>query len=153
MPVERRAVIVQPLTEADRADWAELWAGYLEFYQHELSAEQTDLTYSRFLSDDVNMWGVIARDEAGRAIGFTHWLTHGSTWSRDGYVYLEDLFVAGDVRGGGVGRTLIEYVINWAREHGHTKVYWQTAYTNAPGRLLYDQLATNDYIVYEVDLD
>lgn len=144
---------IVPLTAADRAEWAELWGGYLAFYQHELSAEQTELTYQRFADETVPMWGAIARDAHGRAVGFVHWLTHGSTWSRNGYVYLEDLFVASDVRGGGVGRALIAYVTDWARSNGHTKVYWQTAYTNTPGRTLYDKVATNDYIVYEQDLD
>lgn len=147
------SVTITALTPADRAEWAKLWAGYLEFYQHELSEAQTELTYSHFADESFPMWGVIARDEAGRAVGFVHWLTHPSTWTTDGYVYLEDLFVAADVRGGGVGRALIGHVTDWARAHGHPKVYWQTAYTNTPGRTLYDKVAKNDYIVYEVDLD
>ncbi|MGV1034645.1 MAG: GNAT family N-acetyltransferase [Microbacteriaceae bacterium] len=149
---ERPSVTIQSLTLADRADWEQLWAGYLDFYQHELTDEQTALTYSRFLADETPMWGAIARDDNGRAVGFTHWLTHGSTWSRDGYVYLEDLFVAPDVRGGGVGRALIESVADWARARGLEKVYWQTQYSNEAGRRLYDKLAKNDYIVYEYDL-
>ncbi|MFM6974844.1 MAG: N-acetyltransferase family protein [Agromyces sp.] len=140
------------LASGDRPEWEVLWDGYLAFYEHELSAEQTELTFQRFLDPNVKMWAAIARDADGRAVGFVHWLTHPSTWSDAGYVYLEDLFVAPDARSAGVGRALIAHVVNWARENGHPKVYWQTAYTNETARRLYDTLAKNEYIVYEIDL-
>ncbi|MGV9826297.1 MULTISPECIES: GNAT family N-acetyltransferase [unclassified Gordonia (in: high G+C Gram-positive bacteria)] len=143
---------IAPLTDADRGDWEPLWAGYLEFYEHTLSDEQTASTYARILDPDVAMYGAIARDDDGRAVGIVHWLTHASTWSDDPYVYLEDLFVAGDVRGTGTGRALIDHVVGWARAQGLPKVYWQTAYTNERARRLYDLVAANDFIVYEIDL-
>lgn len=143
---------ITPLSAADRAEWAQLWDGYLEFYQHDLSIEQTELTYQRILDPAQSVWGAIARDASGRAVGIVHWLTHPSTWTNAPYVYLEDLFVASDVRGGGVGRALIAYVTDWARDHGSPKVYWQTAATNETARKLYDRVATTEYIVYEIDL-
>ena len=68
-------------------------------------------------------------------------------------LYLEDLFVASDARGGGVGRALIGHVTDWARERGLSKVYWQTAADNATARALYDSLATTEFFVYETALD
>ena len=143
---------IAPLTQADRRDWAPLWAGYLTFYEHELSEEQTDLTFARILDPDYPMFGAIARDETGRAIGIVHWLTHASTWSDAPYTYLEDLFVAPDVRRSGAGRALIDHVLEWTRNQGLPKVYWQTARDNATARSLYDTIASNDFVVYEVEL-
>ena len=144
---------IAPLNSSDWTDWEELWAGYLAFYRHELTDAQTELTFARLLDPAVDMWAAIARDADGRAVGMVHWLTHASTWSPSPYVYLEDLFVASDARGGGVGRALIGHVTDWARERGLSKVYWQTAADNATARALYDSLATTEFIVYETALD
>ncbi|MFW0797697.1 GNAT family N-acetyltransferase [Gordonia sp. CPCC 205515] len=143
---------IEPLTTADRDEWLPLWRGYLEFYRHSLSDEQTALTFNRILDPGFAMWGAIARDDAGRAVGFVHWLTHSSTWSEAPYCYLEDLFVAPDARTSGTGRALIEHVTNWASTQGIPKVYWQTAVDNSTARGLYDKVATTGFVVYEIDL-
>lgn len=143
---------IAPLTQADRQDWDPLWAGYLTFYEHELTEQQSDLTFSRILDPEYPMYGAIARDQSGRAIGIVHWLTHPSTWSDEPYTYLEDLFVAPDVRRSGTGQALIDHVLDWTRQQKLPKVYWQTARDNATARALYDKIAANDFVVYEVEL-
>ncbi len=141
---------IRPLTAPDHDDWRRLWAGYLAFYQHTLTESQSDLTFERILSD-FPIWGAIASDDDA-AVGIVHWLTHPSTWSDEPYCYLEDLFVDPGARASGVGRALIEHVTLWATDHHLPKVYWQTAYTNSTARGLYDKVASNEFVVYEVDL-
>ncbi len=52
----------------------------------------------------------------------------------------------------GVGRALIESVVEWARERGCSRVYWQTKNSNTTARRLYDQVATHKgFIVYQID--
>lgn len=145
---------IRPLTPADRDAWLPLWRGYLEFYEATLSDEQTDLTWSRLLDPQFRIWGAIATDAGGRAIGFVHWLTHPATWSAGPYCYLEDLFVAPDTRGTGAGRALIAHVADWGRAHGSSKVYWLTHETNTTARGLYDRVATHTgFVHYEMGLD
>ena len=67
---------ILPLAESDRDDWLPLWLAYLEFYETELSDEQTALTFSRLVDPDYPLYGAIARDAGGRPIGIVHWLTH-----------------------------------------------------------------------------
>lgn len=141
------------LADADRADWLPLWHAYLDFYESELTDEQTALTFGRLIDRDYPLHGAIARDDDGRAIGIVHWLTHPATWSRGPYCYLEDLFVSPDARGSGAGRALIATVTDWAREHGSAKVYWLTAETNATARMLYDRVASHTgFVHYEIPL-
>lgn len=142
---------IRALIPADHDAWRPLWRGYLEFYEAELSDEQTELTWHRLLDPQFPMWGAIAMEANGRAIGFVHWLTHAATWSPGPYCYLEDLFVAPDARGSGAGRALIAYVTGWAHAHGSAKVYWLTHETNATARLLYDRVATHTgFVHYEI---
>lgn len=144
---------ILPLSSADREDWLPLWAAYLEFYESSLPDEQTALTFERLTDPDHPIHGAIARDDDGRAIGFVHWFPHPATWSAGPYVYLEDLFVVPDVRGGGVGRALIATVTDWARAAAASKVYWLTQSHNATARTLYDRVATDTgFVHYEIDL-
>lgn len=145
---------ILPLTAADREHWSPLWQAYLTFYEESLPDEQTAMTFARLIDPSVPVHGAIALDAGGRAIGFVHWLVHPSTWSAGPYCYLEDLFVAPDVRGGGVGRALIAHVTDWARQSGASKVYWLTQSHNRTARTLYDKVATDTgFVHYEIPLD
>jgi GNAT superfamily N-acetyltransferase len=147
-------VRITRLAAADLDDWLLLWHGYLEFYEEALSEAQTALTFERLTDPDQAVHGAIARDDAGRAVGFVNWLTHVSTWSEGPYCYLEDLFVSPDVRGGGVGRALIATVTEWAGEAGCSQVYWLTQSHNSTARTLYDKVAEDTgFVHYSIALD
>jgi GNAT superfamily N-acetyltransferase len=144
---------LSPLTESDHDDWLSLWWGYLEFYESELSTAQTELTFARLIDPAVAVFGVIAKDDGGRAVGFVHWLTHPSTWSAGPYCYLEDLFVHPDARGSGVGAALILDVRTWAEEAGCDKVYWLTQRDNHTARKIYARVADDTgFMHYEIEL-
>jgi GNAT superfamily N-acetyltransferase len=144
---------IRPLLPTDRDAWLPLWGGYLEFYETVLSAEQSALTWNRLLDPQFPIHGAVAVDDGGTAVGIVHWLTHAATWAAEPYCYLEDLFVAPAVRGGGTGRALIGHVVEWARERHLPRVYWLTQQHNATARGLYDKVATDTGLVhYQVGL-
>ncbi|AYG03270.1 GNAT family N-acetyltransferase [Gryllotalpicola protaetiae] len=146
-------VAITPIRPEDRAEWLELWDGYLTFYEEELDDTTTLATFARVSTAGSSIHGALARGEDGRAIGLVHWLTHPSTWTVGDYCYLEDLFVSPDARRSGAGAALIEHVRAWAAEHGSAKVYWLTAETNATARALYDRVATQSgFTHYEIGL-
>ncbi|WP_372840265.1 GNAT family N-acetyltransferase, partial [Phaeovulum sp.] len=67
--------------------------------------------------------------------------------------YLEDLFVAADVRGQGVGRALIEDLIALGKARGWARLYWMADQGNATARALYDRIAGFDgHIRYRLRL-
>ncbi len=70
-----------------------------------------------------------------------HWIFHRSTWTAGDYCYLQDLYVAPDVRGAGAGRKLIEHVYAQAAAANCARVYWLTHETNATAIQLYDRIA------------
>jgi len=134
---------IRALTAADKDAWLKLWAGYLEFYNASLAPDVTETAFARLTGGDADMFGLVAELD-GRIVGIAHAVVHRSTWAVAPYVYLNDLFVAPDVRGGGVGRALIEAVYARADAIGAERVYWLTHETNALARKLYDTLAVND---------
>lgn len=149
---------IASLTPEDRTEWLALWNGYLTFYEEDLASEVTDRTFHRLTTPgsgiQQGIHGAIARDDAGAAVGIVHWLVHPSTWSTNGYCYLEDLFVSPAARGRGVARALIDHVRRWATDAGLEKVYWLTAESNTTARAVYDKVARRtEFIHYEIGTD
>ena len=133
---------IRPISAADHEQWLPLWQGYQTFYQASIAAETSAITWQRFLDPAEPMHAALAwRD--GAAIGLVHWIFHRSCWTVGDYCYLQDLFVAKNIRGGGVGRALIEHVYAAAQAAGANRVHWLTQEDNSQARLLFDRIASH----------
>jgi len=143
---------IRELKETDKDRWLELWAGYLEFYKSNLSPEQTEFTWKRLINNEQKMYGFVAENENG-VIGFTHCLFRPSTWTETDYCYLEDLFVDPNIRGKGVGRALMNRVVELAKEKNSKRVYWTTQEFNKTARVLYDSITSvSEFVQYRLPL-
>jgi len=134
------AVVIRPLSPDERAAWEPLWQGYLAFYGTSVPAETTATTWAR-LHDPAEPMHVLGALSGSDLLGIVHYIFHRSTWTVGDYCYLQDLFTVEAARGRGVGRALIEAVVDRARDAGASRVYWLTHETNAPARALYDRVA------------
>jgi len=144
---------IRELKETDKDRWLELWAGYLEFYKSNLSPEQTEFTWKRLINNEKKMYGFVAENESG-VIGFTHCLFRPSTWTETDYCYLEDLFVDPNIRGKGVGRALMNRVIELAKAKNSKRVYWTTQEFNKTARVLYDSITSvSEFVQYRLPLN
>ncbi len=149
-------MIVRALAEQDHAPWLALWNGYNAFYGRSgataLPRDVTAKTWSRLLDPDERMHGIVA-ELGGEVAGIAHYLFHRSTAAIDDVCYLQDLFVAPELRGRGLAEALILAVRDRAREHGAAKLYWQTHETNDTARRVYDRVAERSgFIVYRMPL-
>jgi GNAT superfamily N-acetyltransferase len=148
-------IAITPFRADDRPRWAELWRGYLDFYETRLPDAIYDHTWQRLMAPGP-IFGFGARLGAADAplAGITHYLFHDHIWSTKPVCYLGDLFVDASVRGKGAGRALIERVAQTARERGCMRLYWSTKEDNVTARLLYDRVATfNGFIRYDYALE
>lgn len=132
---------IRLVTAADHAAWLPLWQGYQRFYHSDIPAEVSAVTWQRFLDPGEPMHAALAWQD-GVAIGLVHWIFHRSCWTLGDYCYLQDLYVAEGVRGGGIGRALIEHVYSAAQAAGASRVHWLTQEDNAQARQLYDRIAS-----------
>ena len=147
-------IVVTEFRPDDRPRWAELWRGYLDFYETSLPEANYNHTWQRLMAPGP-IYGFGARLGGASAplIGITHYLFHDHAWSMKQVCYLGDLFVDASVRGTGAGRALIERVAQVARERDCLRLYWSTKQDNATARLLYDRLAKfNGFIRYDYAL-
>lgn len=131
---------IRPVTEQDHAAWLPLWLAYLTFYKTELPDAVTASTWQRFL-DPAEPTNAALAWQDGKAVGMVHFIYHRSNWSIANACYLQDLLVAPEQRGSGVGRLLIEHVYATAKANDCDKVHWLTHETNATAIQLYERIA------------
>jgi GNAT superfamily N-acetyltransferase len=132
-----QSVEIRAIERSDFDIWLPLWEGYQRFYKVDIPETVTRDTWERFFDPDEPMQAALAV-MCDQPCGFAHTVYHRSTWTTADYCYLQDLFVAPDARGRGIGRTLIEHVYAEAKRRQASRVHWLTHETNYPGRLLYD---------------
>ena len=67
---------------------------------------------------------------------------------------MNDLFVASERRGAGVGRALIEACAGACRERGALELTWQTALDNTRAQALYDSVGArrSQWLDYALEL-
>jgi GNAT superfamily N-acetyltransferase len=133
-------LVIRPIRREDHDAWMPLWRGYQEFYKVDIAKEVSATTFARLLDPAEPVNGALAW-LGTRAAGMVHYIEHRSTWTIGNYCYLQDLFTAPDLRGGGVGRKLIEHVYEVAKQAGCARVYWLTHESNETAMQLYDRVA------------
>jgi GNAT superfamily N-acetyltransferase len=81
-------------------------------------------------------------DVAGRPeiAGFAVWFVTFSTWTGQHGIWLEDLFVAPEHRGGGTGRALLQRLAELAVERGYRRLEWNVLDWNEPALGFYRRL-------------
>jgi GNAT superfamily N-acetyltransferase len=135
-----KSVTIRAARPEDFEIWLPLWQGYLAFYKATLAHETTLTTWQRLLDEREPMHAALAEVD-GRVLGIVHFIEHRSCWTTGNYMYLQDLFVARDARGAGVGRALIAHVYADAAARGCSRVWWLTHESNTQAMVLYDQVA------------
>lgn len=144
-------VLIRDTSTRDEDDWRRLWNGYNAFYETQVPPEVTARTWQRIVDLHSPILSRMAEVE-GRACGFSLSVLHEGTWVLTPVCYLEDLFVDPAHRGQGVGRALIQDLVDRGRQLGWSRLYWHTRQDN-PARRLYDEfVAADDFVRYRLVL-
>jgi GNAT superfamily N-acetyltransferase len=149
-----RITVVGP---ADLPELLPLMRAYCDFYQVAPS-DRALLELSRALLADSEREGLqlLARDDAGKAVGFATLFWTWQTLVADRVGVMNDLFVAAKARGTGVADGLIAACLERCREHGAIQLVWQTASDNARAQAVYERIgATREdrWLDYELPVD
>lgn len=146
-------LLIRPVTPSDRPDWERLFDLYAAFYKTSVEAEAKAQVWSWIADGAEPFWSDLAfRD--GHAVGLVQYQLMHRSLSGGKVVYLSDLYVDPALRGGGIGRALIDHVIGFARGRGIGNVRWLTQDFNYAGRRLYDSYRPkSDFILYSVPVE
>ncbi|MDQ8699815.1 GNAT family N-acetyltransferase [Hyphomicrobium sp. LHD-15] len=143
-------MIIRDAFPSDESSWRQLWAGYLAFYESDLAEEVTAKTWERLIRRQDGFYCRVA-ETSGNVCGFSLSVLHSGTWTADPICYLEDLFVAPEHRGRGIGEALIRDLVATAKSKGWSRLYWHTQGANAAARSVYDRFTlADDFVRYRL---
>jgi GNAT superfamily N-acetyltransferase len=157
MPGEHRATqasspdSIASVTAADLDELLGLMRAYCDFYATEPS-DVALLALSRALLEEPEREGLqlLARDSAGRAVGFAtiFWSWDTTEGARIGI--MNDLYVLPAARGSGLADRLIEACRERCAQRGAARLEWLTAPENLPARAVYERLGSvrEPWLVY-----
>ena len=105
---------------------------------------------------DPKAFCLVAEDDGRAVVGFAIWFLNFSTWLGTHGIYLEDLFVTPEARGGGHGRALLQELARIAVERGYGRVEWAVLDWNEPAQGFYSSLGArpqDDWTVWRLTGD
>jgi GNAT superfamily N-acetyltransferase len=82
----------------------------------------------------------VAEDADGEVVGFALWFLNFSTWRGVHGIYLEDLYVRPEARGGGHGRALLTELARICVTRGYGRLEWSVLNWNRPAIGFYEAL-------------
>lgn len=149
MPAE---VEIAPVSTEEFEELLPLIAAYQRFYEvAEIDEERNRAFFRRFLAPSEDGLVLGARS-GGALVGYACLYWHFSSLEATESVLMNDLYVAEQARGKGVGRALIEATAEVARERGVPIVEWSTAPDNHTAQRLYDSTGAerSEWLSYEL---
>jgi GNAT superfamily N-acetyltransferase len=96
----------------------------------------------------------VAGPDGPRVVGMAVWYVTFSTWLGRHGIWLEDLYVSPDQRGGGLGKALLTRLAQVAVERGYGRVEWWVLDWNTPSIDFYRALGAqpqDGWTVYRLD--
>jgi GNAT superfamily N-acetyltransferase len=102
---------------------------------HEVRLTEQQLT-DRLFGDAPAVFGHVAVADdgvaAGEVVGIALWFLNFSTWRGTHGIYLEDLYVAPQHRGSGLGKELLRTLAALCVERGYSRLEWSVLDWNTP---------------------
>ncbi|MET8407575.1 GNAT family N-acetyltransferase [Streptomyces sp. NPDC005195] len=92
-------------------------------------------------------------EEAGEVVGFALWFLNFSTWRGVHGIYLEDLYVRPQARGGGHGKALLTELARICGARGYERLEWSVLDWNRPSIEFYEALGArpqDEWTVYRL---
>ncbi|OIV35744.1 GNAT family N-acetyltransferase [Mangrovactinospora gilvigrisea] len=133
------------IREATPADVTEIHAMIRELAEYERLPDEaratTDQLDDALFGPHPAAFAHVAEDEAtGRTVGFALWFRNFSTWNGTHGIYLEDLYVRPEARGGGHGKALLTNLARICAERGYGRLEWSVLDWNEPSIAFYKSL-------------
>ncbi|MEE6266135.1 GNAT family N-acetyltransferase [Streptomyces diastatochromogenes] len=96
------------------------------------SAEATEPQLKEALFGPQPAAFALIAEDAGGPVGFALWFRNFSTWTGTHGVYLEDLYVRPEARGGGHGKALLAALAQLCVRRGYQRFEWSVLDWNEP---------------------
>ncbi len=141
------------------ADVPRICALVRDLAAYERAATQAQMTveqlHEALFGEQVSLYGLVAEVD-GNVVGFAVWFRNFSTWRGRHGIYLEDLFVAPEHRGSGLGKALLRALAQECLTNGYPRLEWWVLDWNASSIGFYRSLgavAMDEWTVFRLTGD
>ncbi|MFI9777722.1 GNAT family N-acetyltransferase [Streptomyces sp. NPDC051956] len=120
---------------------------------HEARATEEQLREALFGERPAAFAHIAEDDTTGEPVGFCLWFLNFSTWRGVHGIYLEDLYVRPEARGGGHGKALLTELARICVERGYERLEWSVLDWNEPSINFYTALGAapqDEWTVYRL---
>jgi GNAT superfamily N-acetyltransferase len=134
--------MIRAASPADVPTIRTLIAELAEYEREPEAAKATEeQLHAALFAEHPAVFALIAQDDVtGDPVGFALYFLNFSTWNGTHGLYLEDLFVRPDARGGGHGKALLRELARIAVDRGYSRVEWSVLDWNEPSIGFYKSL-------------
>jgi len=105
-----------------------------ELAEYERAPQEVTVTKEHFMESGFGknpVWWTFVAEVNGKVEGFALYYIRYSTWKGQA-MYLEDILVTKEMRGQGIGKLLMDRLIEEAKEKGWNRILWQVLEWNEP---------------------
>ncbi len=145
--------MIRPVAERDLDEVLELIHDLAAYERSPQSvAIDRDLLAAALFGRSPRVFGHVAEAE-GRVVGMAIWFVTFSTWTGHHGIYLEDLYVRPEARGGGIGRALVAELAALAQREHYTRIEWSVLDWNEPALAFYRSIGArpmDEWTVYRL---
>ncbi len=144
---------IRPGELADVPLIAELIRGLARYEKLEQEVTMTEEKLTDTLFGERRYAETLIAEDDGEAVGFALFFHNFSTFLAQPGIYLEDLFVVPEHRGGGIGRALLERLAQLAVNRGCGRLEWAVLNWNQDAIRFYERLGAkpnSDWTVYRL---
>jgi len=146
-------LVIRPGAPADVSIIAELIRGLARFEKLENEVTMTEERLASNLFGRHRYAETLIAEEAGESVGFALFFHNFSTFLAKPGIYLEDLFVVPEHRGGGVGRALLKELARLAVERDCGRLEWSVLDWNRDAIAFYERLGArpnSEWTIYRL---
>jgi ribosomal protein S18 acetylase RimI-like enzyme len=137
------------LRKAERRDVPAMLGLIKELAEYEKAPNEVTVDPSHFEESGFGLnpvwWAFVVEDDgqpANPVVGFALYYIRYSTWKGQ-VMYLEDILVTESYRGQGIGKMLMDKLIEEAMEKGFRRITWQVLEWNEPAIHFYKKYRAN----------
>ena len=144
---------------AAKKDVASIFSLIKELAEYEKLSDQISTTESQLentLFGDENFVEILVAEVEGIIVGYALFFKNFSTFLGKPGIYLEDLYVRQNMRGMGIGKTLLEKIIAIAKQRNYGRVEWSVMDWNQSAIDFYKKIGAvplNDWTVFRLTSD
>jgi len=147
-------ITVSDLNVNDRSSWEQLYYEYADFYDMPMDSRILDTIWLWIFDKNNQFFALIAKNEAGEALGLAHCREMPSPLRGAVVGFLDDLYVKPEYRGTGCVQALYKGLIKLGKDRGWPFVRWITAENNYRGRASYDKIAEKTHwLTYQISVE